>query len=349
MMSYRFIFLILLVLSNSVLAADEIRMPENAPRPLKIGVAMTVNTISKINEEAGTIEANVDLQLRWKDAGLAFNPQETGMNRLEFNNEFAENKLKDVWTPALTLANATIHHKKQVLFIYADGTVLLIQRVKGVFDVKFKLEAFPFDTESFTVRIVSERYNTNQIELTHNQYDINDSGLRNGIKISGWKPEQLNFTSLSTQGWDGRYYPETQANIIVTRDPQGHLLLILMPFFLVTLLPTFAMLYTKIPLQFQLNYTGGAILSLIALTFTYKVRYPALTSDSIIVQLILIGAIYISAILLLNITLFNREQSNTLFSNRFITEEIISYLKWAMPLALLGLVLSRVMLTALIV
>jgi hypothetical protein len=109
------------------------------------------------------------------------------------------------------------------------------------------------------------------------------------------------------------------------------------------------MLYTKIHLQFQLNYAGAAILSLIALTFTYKVRYPALGADSIIVQLILIGAIYLSAVALLNITLFNREQGSILFSNKFITEEIINYLKWAMPLALFGLVLSRVLLTALIV
>jgi len=331
------------------MAADEIHMPENAPRPLKIGVAMTVNTLSKVSEESGNIEASVDLQLRWKDPGLAFNAQQTGVNRIEFNRDSATKKLTEIWTPALTIANATIKNKEQGLFIYADGTIVLIQRLKGTFDVKFKLDAFPFDTQSLAVRIASERYNTNQIELTHNQYDINDSGLRNDLQISGWQPKQLKFISLNTQGWDGQYYPETQALIIIARDPYAHLLLILLPFFLVLLLPTFGMLYTKIPLQFQLNYAGAAILSLIALTFTYKVRYPALGADSIIVQLILIGAIYLSAVALLNITLFNREQGSILFSNKFITEEIINYLKWAMPLALFGLVLSRVLLTALIV
>jgi hypothetical protein len=349
MIGHRFIFLILLLLSNGVLHADELRMPENAPRPLKIGVAMTVNTISNVNEKSNTIEASVDIQLRWKDTELAFNPQEAGMNRMEFNRDAATTKLAAIWTPALTLSNATIQHKEQGLFIYADGTVVLIQRVKGVFDVKFRLDAFPFDTQSLAIRIVSEKYNTNQIELTHNQYDINDSGLNSRIQLSDWEPGQLKFVTLSTQGWDGQYYPETQAQIILTRNPYAHFLLILMPFFLIILVPTSTVLYSKIPIHFQMNYWGSAILSLLALSFTYSIRYPALNSDSLVSQLIIIGAVYMAVMSVLNLTLFNREYSNQWFSNKFIVPEIISYLRWSIPIGVIGLILTRVMLTAFIV
>ncbi len=349
MISYRLIFLILLMLSNGVLAADEIRMPENALRPLKVGVAMFVNNITKVNEQASTIEATVNVQWRWKDKGLAFNPQETGMNRMEFNRDSAAKKLTEIWTPALTLANATIQHKEQGLFIYADGTVVLISRVKGIFDVKFRLDAFPFETQSLAVRILSERYNTNQIELTHNQFDINDSGLSQHVQLSGWQAQQLNFTTLSTQGWDGQYYPETQAHIVLARTPYAHLLLILMPFFLIMLIPTIGSFHIKMDLDKRLGLWSGSTLSLIALSFTYSTRYPALTPDSIITQLIVIGVFYQIVMIFLTITLLNPKYTEQWIPNKIITSTLIAYLHWAMPLGFLGLIISRVMLTALIV
>ena len=162
-------FLMLMLLSIGTLLADEMRIPENTPRPLKIGVAVFVNNIAKVNDQTGTFEASLDIQLRWKNVDRAFNTQAMGTNRLDFEHDSAVKKIASIWTPALTLSNATIQSMEQGLFIYADGTVVLIQRVKGVFDAQYRLDAFPFDTQNLPVHIVSERYNTNQIELVQDQ------------------------------------------------------------------------------------------------------------------------------------------------------------------------------------
>ncbi|MDP2903120.1 MAG: hypothetical protein Q8N96_08425 [Methylovulum sp.] len=342
--------LVLLWLSIGMLYADEIRMPENAPRPIKIGVAVFVNSITKVNDQANTFEGSLDLQLRWKNTDLAFDPRERGTNRMEYNRDAAIKKLASIWTPGLSLANAAMQNIEieKGLFIYADGTVVLILRVNGVFGTKYRLEAFPFDTQALTVRIVSEKYNTNQITLTQDQRDINDSGLSKAVRLSAWQPKRLAFAESRTRGWNGQYFPEMQAQIMLARLPSIHLLAILMPFFLVMLIPTIGTLYTKLDLEKRLGFWSASILALVALSFTYTARYPMLPSHSIIVQLIVIGSGYQTIMILLTVTLFNPQNTDRWFSNKFIVPEMTNYLRWAIPLALIGLVLTRIMLTSLI-
>lgn len=341
------VFLILMVLSNGVPHADERRMPENTPRPLKVGVAVFVTNISKVNDQADTIEGSLDLQLRWKNPDLAFNTKETGTNRMVFDHESATKKLAGIWTPALTLTNATIQSLEQGLFIYADGTVVLIQRVKGVFDAKYRLNAFPFDTQYLPIHITSERYNTNQIALIQDQSDINNSGLDKEINLLSWQPKRLKFVASSSRGWDGQFFPEIQAQIVLVRLPTAYILMTLMPFFLVMLIPTIATFFIPLDMDKRLSYCASSILALVALSFTYSARYAMLPPDSITTQLILIGSGYQIVMILLSVTLLNPHNANRWFSNTFIIPEIIRYIRWAIPLALIGLVLTRVMLISL--
>ena len=342
------IALVIILLFSGMLRADEMRMPENTPRPLKIGMAVFVNNITKVNDQAGTFDASLDLQLRWKNTDLAFNAQEMGTNRMEFNHDSATQKLAAIWTPALTLRNAAIQSLEQGFFIYADGTVVLIQRVKGVFDAKYRLEAFPFDTQNLPVYIVSERYNTNQIALIQDQRDINNSGLSKEISLLSWQPKGLKFVSTRMRGLNGQFYPEMQAQIVLARLPTAYLLATLMPFFLVMLIPTIATFFVKMEMDKRLSYCGSSILALVALSFTYSSRYAMLPPDSITTQLIVIGSGYQIVLILLSVTIFNPNNDSRWFSNTFIIPEIISYLRWAIPLALIGLVLMRVLLISLI-
>ena len=341
-------FFMLILLSNGILHADEVPMPENTPRPLKIGVAVFVNNITKVDDQAGTFEGSLDLQLRWKNPVRAFDPKEMGTNRMEFNHDAATKKIASIWTPALTLTNATIQSVEQGLFIYADGTVVLIQRVKGVFNAKYRLEAFPFDTQYLPVNIASERYNTNQITLMQDQSDINNSGLNKEISLLSWQPERINFVRSVTRGWNGQLFPEMQAQIVLTRLPTAYLLAIIFPFFLVILIPTIAMFFIRMDVDKRLSYCGSSILALVALSFTYTSRYAMLPPNSITTELILIGTGYQIVMILLAVTIFNPHNANRWFSNKFVIPEIVSYLRWAIPLALVGLVLTRVMLISLI-
>jgi hypothetical protein len=287
------------------------------------------------------------VQLRWKNPALVFDSARAGMSRKQFSGDSATRQLAGMWTPALTLANTTTQNTQRGLFIYDDGTVVLIQRVKGVFAVKYQLYPFPFDSQSLPIRIVSERYDIDEIELTQDQPDINNSGLGVEVRVPGWTPMRLTFVASRTRGWDERYYPEMQAQIVLSRDPYTPLLSILMPFFLVMLVPTIGMFHTKMDINHRLGFWAASIMALVALHFTYSARYGALPPNSIVGQLIVIGSGYQILMILLTVTLLNPKNTDRWFSNPFVVKEIISYLRWAIPLALIGVALTRVMLTAL--
>ncbi|MCX7099373.1 MAG: hypothetical protein NTV43_15870 [Methylococcales bacterium] len=349
MKRYLGFFLLLVLFLGQTAYAHEISMPKNAPRPLKIGVAVFVNNISKVNDQTDNFEASVDIQLRWKDNDLAFNTHKQGSNRLEFKYDAVEQKLASIWSPALTLANANIQSKAQGLFIYADGTVVLIQRVKAVFDAPYRLDAFPFDTQNLPIHLLSERYNTHQIALIQEQADLDNSGLRKGLSLLSWEPQRLKFVASSTRGWNGQFYPEMQAQIVLSRMPTAYLLATLMPFFLVMLIPTIATFFINLDTDKRLGYLSSSILALVALSFTYSSRYAMLPPGNITTQLVVIGSGYQIVMILLSVTIFNQINAKRWFTNTFIIPEIASYLRWAVPLAMLGLVLTRVLLIALIV
>lgn len=338
----------LLWLFHAGLNAATIEMPSNTPRPLKVGIAVFVNDIGKINDHTGSFEASLDIRQRWKDTGLAFDRKQMGLNHLDFEHEKAVEKLATIWTPELVLANATVQSMDQGLFIEADGTVTLIKRVKAVFDTRLQLAAFPFDTQALTIRIVSQRANYNQLALTQNQQDIDHSGLSKSVGLSEWQVQRLRFEPLIFRGWDGQYYPEMQVKIVLNRQPAAELLIILMPFFLVMLVPTVGTLYTRVDTERQLGFWASSILALVALSFTFTARYAMLPSGSLIMQLIVIGSVYQLIMILLTITLFNRQATERWSVNRLLVDELTGYLRWSIPPLLIGLVLTRVLLTSLL-
>ncbi|CAK0750445.1 Neur_chan_LBD domain-containing protein [Gammaproteobacteria bacterium] len=322
------------------------KLPENAPRPIRIGVAVSVNEISKISDQSGTFDGSLDLQLRWNDPTVAFDAKKTGVNRLVFPQEAAAKKLATIWNPAITLTNAKVQVLEQGIFIYADGTVVHIQRLKGTFDANYRLAAFPFDTQALPIRLVSRKYNMNQVVLIQEQIDINKSGLRQGINLVTWKPKRIEFATSRTRGWNGEYFSEMEARILVARLPQASLFAIFIPFLLILLIPTVMTLYAKADTAPRLTAWSASILSLIALNFSFSTRYAALESDSFVMQLVTIGFGYQMGMTLLTVTLLSPPITDRI-SNKLIVPEVLGYLRWTIPPTLIGIILTKAMLTAL--
>lgn len=222
-------------------------LPQGAPVPMRVGVSVFVNDITRINEQAGTFEANLDVRYRWRDPGLAFDAKAEGADRQEFANEEMEARLKKMWSPRLTIANqngATLRSEGG-LFIYANGEVEHIQRLRVTLDNKYKLGGFPFDTQSLSVKVVSRRYTTNQLELMQDQSDLNASGIKETMSIGGWVVRRLEFAASTSRGWNGDLYADLEASVMLKRQPCATLFAILTPFMLTLLVPSIMTLYIK--------------------------------------------------------------------------------------------------------
>ncbi len=326
---------------------QEPAMPSGSPLPVRVGVAVLLNSIAKISEQTGTFEASVDVRYRWRDSSLKFDVKEIGGDRQEFSNEAMTAKLKKIWTPRLTIANQVGNpiRTEGGLFIYADGTVEQIQRIKTALDVKYRMAAFPFDTQALGVRILSTRYTANQIDLMQEQGDINASGFKDNIAIPGWIAKRMDFEASRNRGWNGDYFPEIEARAYIQRQPFALLFVLIAPFILLMLVPTTMLLYVKADIAPRMTLWGASILALIALNFTFSVRYPSLGADSLVQQLIAIGFGYQLLMIFITVTLMN-----PLVADRYLSKpvqaEVVGFLRWGIPSMLLGLIASRVLITA---
>ena len=341
-------WVVLCVGAGTALAQDDVlAMPAGAALPLRVGVAVFLNDAGKINEQTGTFEASIDVRFRWRDPTLVFDAKAAGADRQEFSNEQMTAKLRKIWSPRLTIANqiGNVLRTEGGLFIYADGTVEHIQRMRMLLDNKYRLAAFPFDTQGLGVRILSTRYTVNQIALTQDQSDINASGIRETIAIAGWVPKRIEFSSTRNRGWSGDSHPEIEAKVLIQRQPWGHLFSIFTPFLLILLVPTIMTLYVKADVAPRMTLWGASILALIALNFTFSVRYPALGSDSLVQDVITIGFAFQLLLICLTVTLMNPQVADRMLS-KAVQVELIGFLRWTLPVGFFGLIVTRSMLTA---
>ena len=332
---------------NALAQDDAAPLPSGVPLPLRVGVAVFLNDAGKINESTGNYEASIDLRYRWRDPALAFDAKQVGGDRQEFNSEQMAAKLRKMWNPRLTLANqnGNLQRAEGGLFIYANGTVEHIQRLKLVLDTRYRLAAFPFDTQALSVRILSTRYTVNQVALVQDQGDLNASGVKETISIPGWTAKRIEFSSTRLRGWNGDSYPELESRVFIQRQPFGHLFGVFTPFLLLLLVPTIMTLYVKADIAPRMTLWGASILALIALNFTFSVRYPALGSDSLVQQIITIGFGFQLFMILVTVTLVNPQVSEKWF-NKNVLSEVVWFLRWCVPVILIGLVVTRSMLTA---
>ncbi len=329
------------------LDASEISMPSNLPRPLKIGVIFVLNDLYKISEASGNYEASIDLQFQWRDPSLAFDPKEYGTFRRELCLEQANKMLDKIWDPDIIIANINGKpiSRDPCILIDAEGNVVYIQRIKAVFDSTFQLAPFPFDTQNLIVKLFSNRYNNTEIIFSQNQEQINQSGIRQGVSIAGWNVKNLELAYSNERGLDGKFFPQLEAKIIIDRQPISHLFAIA-PLLLVVIVPTILTLYANVEISTRLTTWSGAILALIALSFTLNLRYPALPADSIMGQLIAIIFAYEFIMICLTMSIFNPQLTKQI-KNPHLIPEIIHFMQWHVPPIIVAVVVIRILLTKL--
>jgi hypothetical protein len=318
-------------------------MPENIPKPLKVGVSLILNNLISLDEKQGTFEADVDLTLTWNNPNLIFDPKTVGTSLMNFNAAETPEKLKTIWSPQITISNIEeIINDVPSLTITPDGTATYIQRIKAGFKITPDLRAFPFDKQSLTFYLDATNNTTNEVAFTQTQRDINHSGVRDGVHLSGWSMQGIDFKHSLVRSPAGGFYPRFEAEISMSRIATPHLFAFA-PLLLIMLSPTLMTLFSDFNLSTRLTAWGASLLTLMATSFALNQKYPALESNSILPEITSIVLIYQFLMIILTTTLLNPAFASR-FKDPYIISELVDYLRWAIPLALILLVVSRVLL-----
>jgi len=108
--------------------------------------------------------------------------------------------LDDVWHPALEVANERSLRRifPEVVEVDPEGRLEYRQRFLGEFSAPMDLRAFPFDSQAFQVQLVSARYDTARVELTH-ESDPDWISRTKKLSITDWAvgPTRIEFGTYS--------------------------------------------------------------------------------------------------------------------------------------------------------
>lgn len=142
--------------------------PPAKPTDVKIGVYLVaVTRVDPPAEAYPTFEAELFLDMVWKDPRLAFDPKEAGTDREVFLEHEAELELERIWWPDVGFENAQGHRHvaARELVITPDGTVEYSERSHGKFTFDPDLRKFPFDHQVFELKLESFAWNEDSLRL----------------------------------------------------------------------------------------------------------------------------------------------------------------------------------------
>ncbi|KAJ2992050.1 Gamma-aminobutyric acid receptor subunit gamma-1 [Globomyces sp. JEL0801] len=163
---------------------DKLERPQFGQDPTVVKVQYQINRIANINPITNGYEMDIILKLQWNDDRLKYDE--------DFKNEALSLNEQLIWTPDVYFFNqlGKMDSLDSILMIQRDGQVSWSRRLIMNFGLPFKLNTFPFDTQSLPIKIVSYGYNQDLMQLQY--FDNIDGGsnfplIRDTFQSALWK------------------------------------------------------------------------------------------------------------------------------------------------------------------
>ncbi|HMQ69211.1 MAG TPA: hypothetical protein PKA90_09360 [Ignavibacteria bacterium] len=260
------VILLLFFIPDKSDAQDTIS-PPNPGGVTKVYVSMIINNIFKVDAARQIITADVVITARWNDPRLKHDASS--------NIIVTEDK---IWDPFLTFSNRLNTSKSfpENFTILNDGTVLYLQRIYGDFTQKFLLEDFPFDEQSFQIRIIDITLNPEDVLLEPDT--IIQSGISNNLELSDWTIKNWSFEEAPFVIMNGQSERSSLRFLINAKRESGYYLLIFMiPLILIILMSLMAFWLPANLSASQITVGTTSMLTLIAYRFIVTSELPKIS------------------------------------------------------------------------
>jgi hypothetical protein len=140
---------------------EELILEEAPSEPREVHVGVQVHQIKFVDQKAENFGVVGTLRLEWEDPKLAFDASETGRDfKVYTKDAFRRFTSKNaLFHPGFIIQNQQERRFKQKAHfaIFSGGQVLYVERFSTVLQAPdFNFTQFPFDTQTFFVRVVSD-------------------------------------------------------------------------------------------------------------------------------------------------------------------------------------------------
>ncbi len=171
----------LLMLASPWANASAAPLPPAPPRPgddagpTKVGYAVWIGDITRIDSAAQTFAANFVVALSWHDPKLAH----SGPGAKSY-------ALDDIWYPRFLIGNEareSVRSLPEIVDAAPDGTAVYRQRITGTFSQSLNLRAFPFDSETIRMTFVVPGARPEDIQFAPDATAVS-MGMRDGVGLA---------------------------------------------------------------------------------------------------------------------------------------------------------------------
>ncbi|MCB1736449.1 MAG: hypothetical protein H6981_14940 [Gammaproteobacteria bacterium] len=215
--------------------AAELQPPQHTVQ-VGIGVyVLSVNRVADASDPFPSYDAEVFLDLRWRDPRLAWGDGKGAEPRV-LTEHNAETLLNEIWHPAIELENAerarTREHLK--LIVRSDGAVEYEERFNAVLKTRFDLIRFPFDRQTLEMDIESSSWTRDELVF---KVLPSHTGFNPDMVAPEWR-----FLDHSTELRGEREiraedeFHELIFRLSVERDPGFYLWKLILPLFVIVAL-----------------------------------------------------------------------------------------------------------------
>ncbi|CAN5337564.1 ligand-gated ion channel [soil metagenome] len=281
-------------------------LPATVELPVRVRVALRVLNVLEIKEVAGQGRLHVELTQRWHDPRLVFDATARGLARDDRVCDEAEDHLKTIWTPGLTLDNqiGDKDSRTVALSVYANGDVMLIERFESDFRFRMNMDAFPFDRQNLTISLSLPRYAQQEAVIVTTEADRQFSGIDGSLSVVDWRPVSLRFANDTVMGWNARSYSRLNATVTMARDAERYLLRVFVPIMAVLAVSLFVLWSPGLKEQDKGGLIFSSLLALAAISVTFESSLPGASSlNTPIAEMTSLGYLYLVTVLMFEIML----------------------------------------------
>jgi len=230
-------FLFVLILPTAMLAAETPPSSHDTPTfvtppeaPTRVSVGAYLIGLSQVSEPSDpfpTCDVEMFLNLSWKDPRLAF--ADDGTRTHVFQEEEAEEKLSEIWSPDLEIQNEVEQRQTESveLTIYHDGTVDYEEQFGATLNAELDLRRFPFDHQTFDIEFQSFTWDHRELEFSTNE---TQTGFDADFETPEWTVSSVeSLIDVRSEVRDDHEFSAYSFRVTAGRHSGHYLLRILLP------------------------------------------------------------------------------------------------------------------------
>ena len=261
-------FLSVLILSAGLVSGheedDRGARPDPGSEPAVVYVAMGLLDVDEISSSEQNFIANLYVRLQWTDPRLA-HASETPIIL----------PLTEVWHPHLLFVNQQKIWSSlpEEVAVSSKGVVTYSQRVWGPFSQPMDVREFPFDHQTFEMRLASSRYRPN--ELSFKKHPDWMSLVADELSLPDWDiiSYQLDFSTYKPTSWGGES-ASVAFEFRAERYVRHYMLKVVLPLILIVMMSWIVFWIDPSQSGVQIGVATTSMLTLIAYRFSLVDELP---------------------------------------------------------------------------